>query len=96
VVVAGDLHIDLVRQEVSAAGRPVALTQAELRLATLLAREPGRAFTREELTAALWGTETAPTSRACDTHVLNLRRKLGRSGAKIETVRGVGYRLRVV
>jgi two-component system, OmpR family, phosphate regulon response regulator PhoB len=95
VVSAGDLRIDLVRQEVTVGSRRVALTPAEVRLATLLVREPERAFTREELMATIWNTESTASSRACDTHVLNLRRKLGRSTARIETVRGVGYRLRV-
>jgi DNA-binding response OmpR family regulator len=96
VVTVGDLRVDLLRQEVSVAGRPVSLTPAEVRLITALAREPERAFTRAELMAVLWDTDTSPASRACDTHVLNLRRKLGRTRARIETVRGVGYRLRVV
>jgi DNA-binding response OmpR family regulator len=94
-VVAGDLRIDLVRQEVTVDGHGIALTPAEVRLVTLLAGEPERAFTRDELMASLWDTDTAGSSRACDTHVLNLRRKLARSTARIETVRGVGYRLRV-
>jgi DNA-binding response OmpR family regulator len=94
VVAAGDLRIDLVRQEVRVAGKDVALTPAELRLVTLLAGEPERAFTRDELMSTLWGSGFA-ASRACDTHVLNLRRKLRSSTARIETVRGIGYRLRV-
>jgi DNA-binding response OmpR family regulator len=94
IVTAGDLRIDLVRQEVTVGTRPVALTPAELRLATMFAREPERAFTRDELMAALWGTEAA-SSRTCDTHVLNLRRKLDPSTTRIESIRGVGYRLRV-
>jgi DNA-binding response OmpR family regulator len=95
VVVAGDLRIDLVRQEVSVGGRNVPLTPAEIRLVTLLAQEPERAVSRDELMAALWGDSGTAASRACDTHMLNLRRKLAASNARIETVRGLGYRLRV-
>jgi DNA-binding response OmpR family regulator len=96
VVVVGDLELDLVRQEARVDGKPISLTPAEMRLATTLAAEPDRVYTRDELMASLWGANLAGASRACDTHVLNLRRKLDGSSASIETVRGVGYRLRVV
>jgi DNA-binding response OmpR family regulator len=95
-VAAGDLRIDLVRQEATVDGRSVALTPAELRLLTRLAGEPGRAFSRDELMEALWDVETSGASRACDTHVLNLRRKLDGAAIAIETVRGFGYRLRAL
>ena len=95
-VVAGDLRIDLVRHEVTVDGRGVALTPGELRLLTRLASEPERAFSRDELMEVLWDVAAGGTSRACDTHVLNLRRKLGASGGAIETVRGFGYRFRAV
>ena len=95
VLHAGDLELDLVRQEARVAGRQVALTPAEMRLATVLASAPDRAYTRDELMTELWGANLAGASRACDTHILNLRRKLDGSTASIETVRGVGYRLRV-
>ena len=93
-LVAGDLRVDLLRQEVRVGGKDVALTPAEMRLVTLFAGEPERAFSRDELMAMLWGPTDVAT-RACDTHVLNLRRKLRGSNARIETVRGVGYRLHV-
>ena len=91
-VVAGGLRIDAVRHEVTVDGRAVSLTPAELRLLTRLAGDPERAFSRDELMQTLWDTSTG-ASRACDTHVLNLRRKLDGSGVTIETVRGFGYRL---
>lgn len=94
VIVVGDLELDLVRQEARVDGREVALTPAEMRLVTTLAQEPDRAFSRDELMASLWGANLVGASRACDTHVLHLRRKLDGSSARIETVRGIGYRLR--
>jgi two-component system, OmpR family, response regulator RegX3 len=94
LVSAGDLRIDLVRHEASIDGRRVPLTPAEMRLLTKLAADPERAFTRDELMEALWDADVPGSSRACDTHVLNLRRKLDGSGVAIETVRGYGYRLR--
>jgi len=94
LISAGDLRIDLVRHEASIDGRRVPLTPAEMRLLTKLAADPERAFTRDELMEALWDADVPGSSRACDTHVLNLRRKLDGSGVAIETVRGYGYRLR--
>ena len=93
-VSAGNLRIDLVRHEASIDGRRVPLTPAEMRLLTKLAVDPERAFSRDELMEALWDVDVGGSSRACDTHVLNLRRKLEGSGVAIETVRGYGYRLR--
>jgi len=90
----GKLRVELVRQEASVDGRSVALTPAEMRLLSRLASDPERAFTRDELMEALWDTALPGASRACDTHVLNLRRKLAGSGVSIDTVRGLGYRLR--
>jgi DNA-binding response OmpR family regulator len=66
-----------------------------MRLVMTLAQQPDRAVSRDELMASLWGASLAGSSRACDTHILNLRRKLEGSTARIETVRGLGYRLRV-
>ena len=94
-ILVGDLEVDLVRQEARVNGRDIALTPAEMRLVMTLAQQPDRAVSRDELMASLWGASLAGASRACDTHILNLRRKLEGSTARIETVRGLGYRLRV-
>jgi DNA-binding response OmpR family regulator len=94
VLSVGNLRVDLLRQDVSIDGRTVSLTPAEMRLLSTLAGDPDRAFTRDELMEALWDAAIPGASRACDTHVLNLRRKLDGSGVSIETVRGFGYRLR--
>jgi DNA-binding response OmpR family regulator len=95
VVVAG-LTIDLDKHEVSVDGRPVRLTPSEFRLLRLLAEEPGRVFTREQIMEHLWRTPFVGDTRACDTHVSNIRRKIERDPMHptlIETVREVGYRL---
>jgi DNA-binding response OmpR family regulator len=91
----GDVELDLLRHEVSVAGRPVRLTPTEYRLLVKLA-EADRAFTRRELLAAAWDTLFIPDARSCDVHVANLRRKLEDDPARprrVLTVRGVGYRL---
>ncbi len=95
----GGIEIDFPRHEVRVDAQPVELTSSEFRLLTLLASEPGRAFTRRELVSHLWRSEFAGDERACDTHVVNLRRKLERDPRRPErivTVRGVGYKLAAV
>lgn len=92
---SGPLEVDLYRVEARVAGRTVPLTPSEFRILAHLARTPGRAVARTELyDAAL--PEGEGFDRAVDVHVANLRRKLREAGAvePIETVRGVGYRLR--
>jgi DNA-binding response OmpR family regulator len=90
------LTVDVGRQQVTAGGRPVALTRNELLLLAAMARAPGRAFTRSELVERAFGWDYAGMERTVDVHVKNLRRKLGARTADgapwIETVFGVGYR----
>jgi DNA-binding response OmpR family regulator len=95
----GGLRIDLVRHEVTVEGRPVHLTRSELKLLELLAREPGRAYSRRELMHHLWDTTSAESDHACDVHMSNVRRKIEddpRNPRRVVTVRGVGYRLDAV
>jgi len=68
------------------------LTAHELRLLAALAESPGRVFSRSQLAAVLVG-DCVITERTIDTHLCNLRRKLGSARDMIETVRGAGYRL---
>ena len=95
----GPLEVDEARFEVRCGGAPVVLTPHEFRLLALLARHPGRVFTREQVLARAWEDGGAVTDRAIDAHVKTLRRKLAEAGGPagenlIETVRGVGYRVR--
>ena len=92
----GGLTLDLERHEAEVDGSPVRLTVSELKLLTLLAHQPGRVFTREELMKHLWESEYVGDERACDAHVANLRRKIEADPAepkRILSVRGVGYKL---
>ena len=75
-------------------GLPVELSATEFRVLQVLARKPGWVFTREQILDAVHGDSYAITNRAVDVQVVGLRRKLGAAGAYIETVRGVGYRLK--
>ncbi len=92
----GDIRLDLGRNQVYVADTPVHLTPSEFRLLELLTEEPGRTYTRYEITARLWGIESSSGLRVADINVTRLRRKIERDPrhpTHIETVRGVGYRL---
>ncbi|NUN49106.1 MAG: response regulator transcription factor [Candidatus Brocadiae bacterium] len=93
-VAAGDLQLDPGRHEVTVRGKPVSLTATEFRLLHALMRRPGQVFSRDRLIDGAIGEDTAVVDRTIDVHVTALRRKLGKAGPMIETVRGVGYRLR--
>ena len=75
-------------------GQEVALTATEFRLLEDLMRHAGAVRTREQLLNAVWGYSFEGYARTVDTHVRRLRAKLGEEAAALETVRGVGYRLR--
>lgn len=97
VLELGDLRLDLDRHEVSRADRPIELTPTEFDLLKTLMEHPGHAFTRLELIEKGLDYLYAAMERTVDTHIKNLRKKLGVDvdhPAYIETVYGVGYRLR--
>ena len=86
-----DLTLDLDGMQAVLAGRPLELTLREFELLEALVSSPGRVFTREVLLAKLWGYDFFGDERVVDSHIKNLRRKLGTD--YIETVRGAGYRV---
>lgn len=85
-----DLSLDLDAREALLEDRPLDLTAREFELLHTFLAAPGRVFTREMLLAKLWGYDFYGDERVVDSHIKNLRHKLGRG--YIETVRGVGYR----
>lgn len=85
-----DLTLDLDGMEAVLAGRSLDLTTREFELLQALISSPGRVFTREVLLAKLWGYDFFGDERVVDSHIKNLRHKMGTD--YIETVRGVGYR----
>ena len=92
----GDLVIDVSRHSATLDDKPLQLTRSEFRVVTLLASEPGRVFTRDELVEHLWEGDFDGDRRAIDVHMSNLRRKLEddpRNPRRLKTVRGVGYSL---
>lgn len=91
---AGALAIDTARHEVHVDGSPVELSATEFAILTTLARNPGWVFSRTQIIDSVKGKDYPVTERSVDVQILGLRRKLGQKAPRIETVRGVGYRLR--
>ena len=89
-----ELVIDIAGYEARLGGRRIELTHQEFELLRFLAQHRGRVFTREALLERAWGYRYAGGTRTVDIHVRRVRAKLGDSGALIETVRNVGYKLR--
>jgi DNA-binding response OmpR family regulator len=90
-----DLTIDLDAREVRRGSAALALTRTELDLLAALAEQPGRVWTREQIGTRVFGESFDLFDRTVDSHIKNLRAKLGSrpdGGAYVETVRGVGYR----
>lgn len=91
VLRAGDLELDLRTRAVRSGGREVELTARELSLLDTLMRNAGQVLSREQLLSRVWGFDFDPGSNVVDVYVRYLRRKIG--AERIETVRGLGYRL---
>jgi DNA-binding response OmpR family regulator len=90
----GDLEVDPPSREVRLRGERIPLSQKEFALLRMLAAEPTRVFTKEELLRTIWGFRAMGTTRTLDSHACRLRRKLGVHGdAFVANVWGVGYRL---
>jgi two-component system phosphate regulon response regulator PhoB len=90
----GSVTLDVPGYRLSVDGDEVALTATEFRLLKILMERSNRVQTRDTLLADVWGYGEDVDSRTVDTHIRRLRRKLGPEADRIETVIGVGYRLR--
>jgi DNA-binding response OmpR family regulator len=90
----GPLRLDPEGYRVTLEGERLDLTRTEFDLLQLLLRNPGRAFSRPYLLDTVWGEQYVAGDRSVDNAILRLRKKLGDLGEAIETVWGVGYRLR--
>jgi DNA-binding response OmpR family regulator len=90
----GPLEVDAVAHVARLHGAPLALSAKEFALLRVLAGDPGRVFTKEELLRDVWGFRARGTTRTLDSHACRLRRKLGGGGERfVVNVWGVGYRL---
>jgi DNA-binding response OmpR family regulator len=94
-ITLGKLQIDPLGRRVEIEHQAIDLTVKEYDLLLLLARHPGRSFSRAYLLDHIWGEGYEGGDRTVDTHIVRLRRKLGEVGDKIMTVWGVGYRFEV-
>ena len=93
VELGGGVVIDTRAHRVTVDGDEVALTRKEFDLLALLASDPGATRTREEILEQVWDAHWYGPTKTLDVHVASLRRKLG-DPTLVETVRGVGFRLR--
>ncbi|WP_406354337.1 response regulator transcription factor [Streptomyces sp. NBC_00658] len=88
----GDLALDLRTRRAHVDGRVAELSSREFALAEVFLRNPDQVLTREQLLSRVWGFDYDPGSNIVDVYVRYLRRKVG--AGRVETIRGVGYRLR--
>lgn len=93
-IVIDELTIDKAKHRVFVNDKPVELTVTEFNILLTLAERQGRVQSRDMLLKAVWGYDYAGFTRTVDTHIRRLRGKLGVWGERIETVRGIGYRIR--
>jgi DNA-binding response OmpR family regulator len=96
-IIAGDVYVDLERRQATVGGTPVDLTPTEFDLLVVLARHPGRVFSRLELLDRVQGYAFEGYERTVDAHIKNLRQKIEpnpKDPSYVLTVYGVGYRFR--
>ena len=96
-LVVGELRVDFPKRSVRVRGGEAELTFVEFEILSVLARAPGRVFTRDMLLARIWGDSAYRDPRTIDVHIRHLREKIERDPKGPEylfTVRGVGYRFR--
>lgn len=89
-----NIEIDPGRHRTFVNGKEVELTSTEFKMLHFLAARPGWVFTRYQIVDAVHGPDYPVTDRSVDVQIVGLRKKLGKAGDLIETVRGVGYRFR--
>lgn len=91
---SGPIVLSSSSRKVTVEGKEVILTLKEFELLMTLMSSPGIVFSREKLLSDIWGFSRYSETRTVDAHIKTLRQKLGVGGSLIETVRGVGYRIR--
>jgi two-component system phosphate regulon response regulator PhoB len=94
VLARGPIDFERTHHTVRVEGKPVTLTLSEFKTLDLLMRRPGVVFSRYQIVDAVHGEDYPVTDRSVDVQIVGLRRKLGKYGEWVETVRGVGYRMK--
>ena len=88
-----DISMDIEKEKVSISGREVELTKKEYMILEYLLRNKGQLISRNQLLEHAWDRNVDIFTNVLDTHIKNLRKKLGRSGDTIKTIYGSGYRI---
>ena len=93
---AGGVTVNVITREVTVDSAPVKLTSREFSLLEYLMRNPGRVYTRTQMLEHVWGYDFDPNTNLVDVHIQRLRKKVSpdKENPLIETIRGVGYRVR--
>lgn len=94
VIKLHDIVVNPVRHEVLLKGESLLLGPTEFAILHFMARRPGWVFSREQIINAVKGEDYPATGRSVDVQIVGLRKKLGTSGDMIETIRGIGYRIK--
>jgi two-component system, OmpR family, alkaline phosphatase synthesis response regulator PhoP len=94
IIRSGSLSVDTASHEVRCGGKTVDLTATEYRLLYFLASHPGYVYSRSAIMDGALGKDINVLERTIDVHIMSLRRKLGKCGQWIETIRGFGYKFR--
>jgi len=89
-----EIEIHIGKREVRVKGKPIDLTYTEFEILHVLASKAGWVFTRYQIVDAVKGEDYPVTDRSVDVQIVGLRKKLGSAGKYIETIRGVGYRMK--
>ncbi|MBM3211806.1 response regulator transcription factor [Candidatus Poribacteria bacterium] len=92
LIVFEGLSIDLEKFQAKIDGVPIDLTYSEFKTLQMLILKPGRVYTRQQIIDGIWDDYRVVTSKTVDVHITHLRKKLGKYGDFIKTVRGVGYK----
>lgn len=94
ILEVGDLRVDCGSHQVTCGKKDIQLTPSEFKLLAALLKNRGRVLTRERLIDLVQGEGVTVVDRTIDTHVFGLRKKIGKCSDIVETIRGVGYRVR--
>jgi len=91
----GELTLNKASHKVNLSGQPIDLTYSEFKMLEMLISNQGRVLSRKQITSFIQGEDVVVAGRTIDTHISSLRKKMGSYGDKIETIRGVGYRISI-
>jgi len=92
IIEIGDLRIDLSKYQVMINKKKIDLTTTEFKLLSILVSRPGWVFNRDQLLNELWDFDKVVIDRTIDVHIRNLRKKIGKFGDYIKSMRGIGYK----